>query len=88
MLNEDISSLNEILSKYGENNWKLSQVYNRHSASKTLQMFGYMGSINDLYICQLNGHKIEQHEEIGVNNKIHTLLRLIHTQCVALICVS
>jgi hypothetical protein len=39
-----------------------------------LGAFGGMGSINDLVICQLNGHKIAEEQEDAANNKLRSLL--------------
>ena len=84
-LNSDIQSLNTIFSKYGENHWKINPINNDQSARNLIRSFGGMGSLNDLYICKINGHKIERSEEIQVNEKVRNLLSSIHDKCVSLI---
>ncbi len=80
-LNVEIHSLNTLLIKYGEGKWKLPSVNNRNDASRVMQMFGGMGSLNDLYICGLNGHNIQESEESSVNNKIREHLENIYEGC-------
>ncbi len=81
-LNSDIEALNTLLSKYGEKRWILNKVNSDQSARNLIGCFGGMGSLNDLYICKVNGHKIDSSEEIEVNEKIRDLLTSIHEKCV------
>jgi len=80
-LNDEIESLNTLFSKYGEGKWKLPPVHNRSDVTRVLQMFGGMGSLNDVYICKMNGHNIQESEESKVNNKIREHLENIHNGC-------
>jgi hypothetical protein len=81
-LNDEIHALNNVLIKYGEGRWKLPTVHSRNDVTHVLQMFGGMGSLNDLYICQINGHSIEKSQEPSVNNMIREHLENIHKGCV------
>lgn len=80
-LNQNIKMLNQLLNRYGEKSWKLGEVHSAASAKRVLMSFGGMGSINDLYICQANGHKIDPSQEQEVNFELHRLLRLIAQAC-------
>ena len=82
-LNQEIEELNAILSKYGERKWKVSKVFSKSGASDVVRMFGGMGSINDLYICKINGHNISENIESEVNERIHNLLSSIYEKCVS-----
>ncbi len=80
-LNEAIKSFNELLSKHGVKGWKLSEVRTASSARAVLRKFGGMGSINDIYICATNGHRIKPEQEMAVNTKLHELLECIYDHC-------
>ena len=82
-LNSDIEALNSLFTKYGEKRWKLNRVSSDQSARNIINSFGGMGSLNDIYICKINGHKIEKSEEAEVNEKIRNLLSSIHEKCVS-----
>jgi hypothetical protein len=84
-LNNEIKAINKVLIKYGETKWKLPPVNSRKDASRVLSMFGGMGSINDLYICKINGHRIEKSQESTVNNELQDHLTEVHKGCVDLI---
>ena len=80
-LNEAIDDLNLLLSKYGVRGWKLNRVTTSSGAHTVLRKFGDMGSINDLYICAANGHRIKPEDEAAANHELHKLLECIYTLC-------
>jgi hypothetical protein len=80
-LNDEIDSLNSLLRQYGERNWNVPKVFSKSGASDVIRMYGGMGSINDLYICKINGHNIAPEKESEVNEKIHSLLSSIYNKC-------
>ena len=82
-LNQEIEELNSILSKYGERKWRVSKVLNKSGASDVVRMFGGMGSINDLYICKVNGHNISENIESETNERIQHLLSSIYEKCIS-----
>ncbi len=84
-LNDEIQALNRTLVQYGEKKRKLASVYSVSDANRILSMFGGMGSLNDMYICQMNGHKIEPSDEVAVNQVIRTHLTNIHKGCMDLV---
>ena len=82
-LNQEIEELNNILKYHGERNWKVPTVWSKSGASNVVRMYGGMGSINDLYICKMNGHNISEDRESEVNEKVRGLLSNIYAKCVA-----
>jgi hypothetical protein len=80
-LNEAIKDLNSLFSKYGVKGWKLNEVTSSPSAKIVLNNFGGMGSLNDLYICEINGHNIKRDEEPAANQKLTELLDCIYKAC-------
>ncbi len=84
-LNADIRELNSLLLQYGEKHWKLKSVSGGQSVRDLLRNFGGMGSLNDLYICEANGHKIAASEEAEVNQKVRSLMSSIHEKCALVI---
>ncbi|WP_115720227.1 DUF6966 domain-containing protein [Gallaecimonas mangrovi] len=80
-LNSDIAALNLLLKTHGEKHWRLPTAHSSASAAKVLRMFGGMGSIGDLVLCQSNGHRIDKHEERAVNSRFRALLSSIYRQC-------
>ena len=84
-LNSDIDKLNSLFLKHGEKRWKINRVSSGSEARNLINSFGGMGSLNDIYICKINGHKIEKSEEAKVNEQIRSLLSSIHDKCVSLI---
>ncbi|KII75326.1 DUF6966 domain-containing protein [Vibrio renipiscarius] len=84
ILNDEISALNCILIKYREKKYKLPTVHDGNDATRVLQKFAGMGSINDLYICKSNGHNIEKSDELSVNGDFRNHLENIRQACATL----
>ena len=80
-LNFDIDELNLLFSQYGEKRLRINSVRSEKSARDLINSFGGMGSLNDVYICKQNGHKIDIEDEIRVNEKVRSLLTSIHKKC-------
>ncbi len=70
-----------LLRKYGVSHWAdwlekdmmLLEKSDFYGIEHLLSAFGGMGSFNDLYICQENGHIIEKEETVLVNDKLFRL---------------
>ena len=80
-LNSDIDELNLLFSQYGVKRLRINSVRSEKSARDLINSFGGMGSINDVYICKQNGHKIDIEDEIKVNEKVRSLLTSIYKKC-------
>jgi hypothetical protein len=52
--------------------------------AELLAWYGGMGSLNDLVIARMNGHKIEPSEEIAENRRMDELRALIYEELVKL----
>jgi len=71
----------ELLDRYEEAHWSRrlgkakKRIENRDFSGLTylLNAYGGMGSLNDLGIHPLNGHKIDDNEVTAVNNKLDKL---------------
>lgn len=44
-----------------------------HGAERFLGYFGGMGSINDIWLCKLNGHSVAKERENEINAEFHAL---------------
>lgn len=81
-LNDEIQALNNILMKYGEAKLKLPLVHSHHDVTRILKVFDGMGSLNDLYICNMNGHNIDKADESLINNSMREHMSNIHSGCI------
>jgi len=71
----------DILKRYGEMNWSKRiaddlQFLRRgdaYGAKRFLTYFGGMGSISDLWLCEMNGHPVPKSRESAVNAEFHAL---------------
>lgn len=66
-------------------NMSTKETLTLHDLKKIEGWFGSMGSINDLYVSHLNGHKIEEQDEHKVNQKLSTILDRIYIKNQSLI---
>ena len=82
-----LEAAESILAQYGENHWS-KWLQNDSHLIKNLDFYGIedlltafsgMGSINDLLIHPINGHKIQESEVDTVNEKIKFLLSNIYS---------
>ncbi|MDB4297352.1 hypothetical protein N9901_01215 [Flavobacteriaceae bacterium] len=87
-MNKTIHSIIILLEMYDENSWvesfKKSQFSienNEFLAIYNLKkIYGGMGSFNDLVICKMNKHKIEEEDETTVNNELDFLRKTLYQQ--------
>ena len=78
---EEMSELSSLLERVGEGSWS-SAVKNAHSylsssnyrgIEEAKTWFGTSGTLNDLILHPINGHKIPEQEIDQVNSKLRTL---------------
>jgi hypothetical protein len=84
-LRHDLNAAAEILSSVGETFWSsklrdmADRVWERPRLVGELETwFGGMGSLNDVYLCRHNGHKVEEMEEAAVNGRLRAVLGRIY----------
>ena len=80
---EDLSSL---LRRYGEVDWASKidddlffvRKSDSYGANRFLTYFGGMGSLNDIFLCNANGHPVAPSEEADLNARLEVLLGRAH----------
>ncbi len=85
-----INQINELLDAVGETFWnqKLRSIRDQIVDQKKIkycdlvkELFGGMGSLNDLYICEENGYNVNQNQELVLNEKLRLLIEQLFEQC-------
>lgn len=86
VLLDALAELAELLKQHGEDHWAewfradLTRLErgDGYALDHVLQAFGGMGSINDLILCQANGHAVAPSDEAALNDRLRGLLHLVH----------
>ncbi len=58
----------------------------RIDVHEVLSWYGGMGSINDLIIARISGHRVEDGNEGSLNHKLDELREKVHATASALLC--
>ena len=85
-LRSNLSALADLLERHGVDSWaptlrKKSEfaVADCELLRYLKSLFGGMGSLNDIYICQENGHRIAREEMRAVNKELNRLSHQLYT---------
>ena len=80
-LRQDLDAAAGLLSSVGETFWsaKLRDMAERvwerpRLVGQIESWFGGMGSLNDVYLCRHNGHKVTEEEEVPINGRLRAVL--------------
>lgn len=78
-----LSDFSKFLKQYEEKFWSgkvdaLIADHNNNSIAEIESWYGGMGSLNDLILSSVNGHKVNPTEEDSVNEKLDTFREQIY----------
>ncbi len=87
LLLDGLDELIELLRHHGEEHWADWLAADRRSLTRhdsqgiehLLSAFGGMGSLTDLHLSGVNGHRVTDAEESGANERLSTLRSRVHT---------
>ncbi len=76
---EVLRKISDLLENIGEIYWNnkirsFVDAKDDPNITELKSLFGRMGSLNDIYICSENGHKISEKEEVIYNKKLVELI--------------
>lgn len=92
VLLDALAQLADLLEQHGEDHWAqwfrtdLTRLQrgDGYALDHVLRAFGGMGSINDLMLCQANGHAVAPSDEAALDDQLRGLLDLVHRAATAL----
>jgi hypothetical protein len=78
---QTLEQMAAVLARCGETIWSqkiasdlsLLQKGDNYGAERFLTYFGGMGSINDVWLCRMNGHSVPKERESETNEEFHAL---------------